>query len=266
MPSPPNPLRFERIYDLACERKGGPEALTRLLPKAVSKARIRKLGSDRYLAEFTRKVFQSGFVWRVVDQKWANFEEVFWQFDIDRLLMMPDDMLERKARDASIIRNYTKVRTVRENAAMIAEAERREGKPFGALVADWPSEDLIGLWAYLKKYGSRLGGNTGPYALRALGVDSFLLTRDVEGFLRSHEIVDGGIATKRSLQAAQAFFNELQSQSNRSLSELSRIVAYAFGDNRVGVSSISEPQPNSEPQLKSEPQPKRRQKPQPKSS
>ncbi|HAG41377.1 MAG TPA: 3-methyladenine DNA glycosylase, partial [Pseudoalteromonas sp.] len=40
-------------------------------------------------------------------------------------------------------------------------------------VANWPGDDTIGLWAYLKKHGARLGGNTGPYALRALGKDTF---------------------------------------------------------------------------------------------
>ena len=66
-----------------------------LLPTIATKEYLSGLGSDRYLAEFTRKVFQSGFVWRIVNNKWPQFEEVFWEFDIERLLMMPDDMLER---------------------------------------------------------------------------------------------------------------------------------------------------------------------------
>ncbi|GIS02352.1 MAG: hypothetical protein CM15mP103_09030 [Gammaproteobacteria bacterium] len=49
-------------------------------------------------------------MWRVVDKKWPQFEEVFWEFDVERLLMMPDDMLERKARDPAIIRNFSKVK------------------------------------------------------------------------------------------------------------------------------------------------------------
>ena len=226
---------FELLYERACERKGGADAVEAMLPETASKTKLRRLGSDRYLAEFTRKIFQSGFVWRVVNNKWPSFEEVFWGFDVERLLMMPDDMLERKARDPAIIRNHSKVKTVRDNASMIAETERREGKSFGKFVADWPEEDVIGLWAYLKKHGSRLGGNTGPYALRTLGVDTFLLTQDVEGFLRSYGIVEGGISSKKSLNAAQEFFNDLRDESGRSLSELSRIVSFGFGKNHVGV-------------------------------
>lgn len=230
-----NPLGYEVIYGLACERKGGAAAVESLLPKSASHAKLRKLGSDRYLAEFTRKVFQSGFVWRVVNQKWDGFEEVFWGFDVERLLMMPDDMLERKAKDPNIIRNFTKVKTVRQNATMIAETERCNGMSFGQFVASWPEDDVIGLWLYLKKQGSRLGGNTGPYALRALGVDSFLLTQDVEGFLRNRGVIDGGTTSKKSLQATQEFFNELRAQSGRSLSQLSRIVSFSYGQNHVGI-------------------------------
>ena len=231
---------YELLYERACERKGGAAALEALLPTGAGEAALRSLAADRYLAEFTRKIFQSGFVWRVVDQKWPAFEELFWGFDIERLLMMPDDMLERKAADPSIIRNFGKVKTVRDNAMMIAETERRREMAFGEFIAGWPVDDIVGLWAYLKKEGQRLGGNTGPYALRTLGVDTFLLTRDVEGFLRSYEIVEGGIGSKKSLTAAQAYFNALREESGRSLAELSRIVALGFGDNHMGVAAAEE--------------------------
>ena len=226
---------FPSLYQLACDRKGGEAAVEAMLPKTASKRRLSGLGTDRYLAEFTRKIFQSGFVWRVVDQKWDGFEEVFWNFDVERLLMMPDDMLDRKAANPAIIRNYPKVKTVRENAAMIAETERREGVSFGKFIANWPADRMVDLWLYLKKNGSRLGGNTGPYALRTLGVDTFLLTQDVEGFLRNHGIVEGGIGSRKSLDAAQAFFNALHEDSGRSYAALSRIVSFGFGANRVGV-------------------------------
>lgn len=221
------------VYDTACKRKGGDTALQALLPKRKSKTQLKKLGSDRYLAEFTRKIFQSGFVWRVVDNKWPQFEEVFWQFDIEKLLMMPDDMLERKAQDPAIIRNFSKVKSIRDNAIMIDDTERRAKQSYGEFVAGWPEDDVIGLWGHLKKHGSRLGGNTGPFALRTLGVDTFLFTQDVEGFLRSHGIIDGGRSSQRALTAAQTYFNSLREQSGRSLAELSRMVSFCHGQNRT---------------------------------
>jgi 3-methyladenine DNA glycosylase Tag len=231
---------FETIYATACERKGGEKALASLLPKPLPGRKLAAIPDDRYLAEFSKKIFQSGFVWRVVEQKWDGFEELFWGFDVDKLLLMPDEMLERKAQDPKIIRNFRKVCTIRDNAVMIDDTRRREGGSFGSFVAGWPADDAVGLWLYLKQKGSRLGGNTGPYALRALGFDTFLLTRDVEGFLRLHDIIEGGTGSKKSLLAAQAYFNELQAQSGRSLGELSRLVSFNFGENRVGISVNSE--------------------------
>ena len=228
-----NTPSYDELYQRAWERKGGEAEVEALLPSSATKQYLKTLGSDRYLAEFTRKVFQSGFVWRIVNNKWANFEEVFWNFDIERLLMMPEDMLERKASDPGIIRNYSKVKTVLQNAVMISDTERRENCSFGEFTANWPEDDVISLWIYLKKHGSRLGGNTGPYALRTLGVDTFLMTVDVENFLRNHNIVDSGTHSLRALKAAQSYFNELREESGRSLSELSRLVSLGIGKNYI---------------------------------
>lgn len=193
---------------------------------------ISKIGDDRFLAEFTKKVFQSGFVWRVVRNKWPDFERVFFEFNIDKVLLMPDEMLEQKAQDPSIIRNYNKVKTVRENALMI-DSVRREHGSFAKFVSAWPSDDIIGLWAYMKKHGARLGGNTGPYALRTLGKDTFLLSEDAKSYFTAREIISGGATSKRSLLAIQNAFNQLQQQSGRSLQELSQILAFSVGDNYV---------------------------------
>ena len=227
--------KFSDIYKRAVERKGSEKMLKLLLEKPLSTKQLVTLSDDDWLEEFTRKVFQSGFYWSVINSKWAGFREVFWDFSVEKLLMMPPDMLEQKASDERIVRNYKKVKTITENAYMIHEVTAQHGS-FSQFIANWPSEDIIGLWAYLKKHGARLGGNTGPYALRALGKDTFLLSRDVESYLRAHKIIDGGLQTKKSLIAAQAFFNELQQQSGLSMQELSLIVAYGVGDNRVGIS------------------------------
>jgi len=216
--------KFSDIYKRAVERKGSEKMLKLLLAKPLSKKALSALSDDDWLEEFTRKVFQSGFYWSVINSKWPGFREVFWQFSVDKLLMMPPDMLEQKATDERIIRNYKK----------------QQHGSFSKFVANWPGDDIIGLWAHLKKHGARLGGNTGPYALRALGKDTFLLSRDVESYLRAHKIIDGGLQTKKSLTAAQAFFNEMQKQSGLSLQELSLIVAYSVGDNRVGISQQTE--------------------------
>ena len=119
--------KFAQIYTRACERKGSEAAVEALLSTPLSRADVAKLSDHRFLSAMTKKVFQSGFVWRVIEQKWPNFEAAFFDFNIDKVLLMPDEMLEQKASDPSIVRNYKKVMTVRENALMIKDVAREHG-------------------------------------------------------------------------------------------------------------------------------------------
>ena len=234
--------KFSQLYQRAVERKGGVKALELLLGQKIvgkklldddaANQSVAKLTDDRILSAFTKQIFKSGFVWRVVENKWPDFEDSFFNFNIEKVLMMPEEMLEKKASDPKIIRNYNKVKTIKANAQMIFE-EQHNGSSFAEFIANWPSSDIIGLWAHLKKHGQRLGGNTGPYALRLLGKDTFILSSDVEAYLRAQKIIDGGLQSKKSLTAIQAYFNKLQQESGYSLTQLSRLIAFASGDNYV---------------------------------
>jgi len=226
--------KFSDIHNRAADRKGGEVALSHLLSSPLSAVEIAALHEDLWLEEFTRKIFQSGFYWSVIEKKWPGFREVFWNFSVNKLMMMPPEMLEKISTDTRIVRNYTKVKTVPVNASMIRYATEDQEVPFSQFIADWPTNDIIGLWAWLKKHGARLGGNTGQYALRAMGKDTFILSRDVEAYLRAHNHIDGGIQTKRSLTAAQHFFNDMQQECGLSMQEISQTVSYSVGDNRVG--------------------------------
>ena len=105
--------KFAAVLARAAERKGGEAALIELVEQPLSVAQLSQLSADRVLSQMTKSVFKSGFVWRVVENKWANFEEHFFNFDLEKILMMPDEMLERKATDPKIIRNLKKVFTIR---------------------------------------------------------------------------------------------------------------------------------------------------------
>ncbi|NUZ11422.1 DNA-3-methyladenine glycosylase I [Pseudoalteromonas sp. McH1-7] len=221
---------FDNIYQRAAQRKGSEAALVAKLSKPLSPESLRALSDDQWLEEFTRKVFQSGFYWSVVDNKWEGFREVFWQFSVDKLLMMSPEMYEQRSQDERIIRNAKKVKSIADNCHMIFEVQQQYGR-FSEFVASWPEDNIVGLWLYLKKHGARLGGNTGPYALRVLGKDTFLLSKDVETVLRAEAIIDGGLQSQKSLLAAQQFFNEMRQYSGFSLQELSQIVAMSVGEN-----------------------------------
>ena len=226
--------KFKDIQARSVKRKGGEQALAELVSKPLSKNDVLRIHDDQWLEEFTRKVFQSGFYWSVINKKWPGFREVFWDFNVEKLLMMPPEMLEEKSSDVRIVRNYKKVKTIPENASMIKYAAQDQYGSFSQMVAEWPSEDTVGLWIWLKKNGARLGGNTGQYALRAMGKDTFILSRDVEAYLRGHKVIEGGSQSLKSLRAIQNFFTEMQQQSGLSFQEISQTLSFSFGDNHVG--------------------------------
>ncbi|MBU2883174.1 DNA-3-methyladenine glycosylase I [Psychrosphaera sp. B3R10] len=225
---------FDRILARAIERKGSKEIVMDMAGDIFDADEIASLSDDRWLAAFTKQVFQSGFVWRVVEQKWSGFEEVFFNFDIEKMLMMSDEMWEQKCKDERIIRNGNKVMTIKANAQMIYEVSAEHGS-FGKFIANWPCDDIIGLWQFLKKHGARLGGNTGPYALRFMGKDGFLISRDNEAYFRAYKLVDGGISSKKSQTVIQQCFNAWHESTGLTYKQLSRILSFSVGDNFVGI-------------------------------
>lgn len=215
---------FKDIYARAAGRKGGAEALEKLLPKPRSRAYLSRLPADRYLAEMARAVFRSGFVWRIVDYKWPGFEEVFQGFDPVACAYQPDEAIEALLKDTRIIRHYKKLRSVRDNATFILAIEAEHGS-FGRFIASWPVEDIVGLHEVLKKGGSRLGGRTGQFFLRVVGKDTFVLARDVVGALISSGVVERNPTAKRDLARVQDAFNQWREESDRPLCQISRILS-----------------------------------------
>lgn len=223
-------MQFKHIRARAEKRKGA-KILATLIPATTSNKALAKIGDDRFLSEMTRRVFCAGFVWRVIDQKWDGFEDAFLGFEPKRLLFQPDEYWEGLARDARIVRNPQKIKSVRDNAAFVAEVAK-EKKGFGTMLADWPDDDEAGLLEMLSKRGSRLGGMTGQYFLRFVGWDAFILSRDVVAALREAGVeLSEKATTKKDLRSAQAAFAGWREETGLSFTQLSRICAMSTGEN-----------------------------------
>jgi 3-methyladenine DNA glycosylase Tag len=216
--------RFEAIYNEAVALKGGEAALEALLPQPKSARDLTQLANDRVLSTMTQVVFQAGFAWRVIQNKWSGFEEAFHGFQVGLLAAMPLEAFAAFKEDKRIVRNWQKIQTVQHNARFVEEISNEYGS-FGAMLAQWPEDDTVGLWQLLKKRGKRLGGNSGPYCLRMLGKDTFLLSRDVVTVLEQQHIVSGVPTSQRDLKKVQEFFNSLREESGRPLSQISRIIS-----------------------------------------
>lgn len=222
-------MAFATLYDQAVARKGGEAALQSLLPRVAEPGELEALGDDRYLSEITRGIFKAGFVWRVIDNKWPGFEAAFDGFVPLYWQQVPPEVIEALAKDERIVRNLQKIRTVPENARMIVDASREAGS-FGRFLAQWPSSDQANLLLWLKRNGSRLGGNTAQYFLRRVGWDGFVLSGDVVAALRRDGLMDATPGTKKALFQAQEAFNDWQRETGLPYSHLSKIVSFTVGD------------------------------------
>ena len=151
---------YNKLYALAAKNRGGKNELEAILPRAKTTAELLAQSDDRYLSMMTRCVFRAGFVWRVIDNKWPGFEAAFSEFNPLAIAHYSDEKLEELAKDTRIVRNFTKIVSVRHNAMYVLDRQHSHGS-FGRFVAEWPEDDLVGLWLELKKQGSRLGGNSG---------------------------------------------------------------------------------------------------------
>jgi len=223
--------KFETIFTRAANRHGGEEAFREKLAahyygtdmEAVSAPK----SDDRWLAEFTKRVFQSGFNWKVVENKWDGFEAAFWNFDPAKCAMIDMDDMERLTSDKAIVRNPVKIKTVAPNAKMILAMSEDAGSA-DAFIRGWASTDYIGLLAYLQKHGSHLGANTASYALRFSGVPSFILSNDVTAALIHAGVIDKPATSKTAKKAVQAAFNQWTEESGENLTYVSRVLAHSI--------------------------------------
>ena len=222
---------FQKIRARAAARKGGDDVLVSLLGAAPDNAALAGVSDDRILSAMAERVFSAGFVWSVIEQKWPGFEAAFLGFEPKRLLFQPDDFWHELASDKRIVRNPQNIRAVRDNAAFVARVSDEHGG-FGRFLANWPADDQIGLTAYLAKHGSRLGGNTGPFLLRALGWDAFILWSDVVGALRDAGLdIAPNPTSKKDLAKVQAQINQWATETGLPRVHISRILALSIGAN-----------------------------------
>lgn len=216
---------YRWLHEYCLNRFGSAAALEARLPQAKTAAELRALGDDRYLSLIALRVFRAGLKHSLVDAKWPAFEQAFFGFDPHKVVLMGAEHLERLMQDARLIRHLGKLKSVPRNAQFVLDAARERGS-FGALIADWPEQDIVGLWKYLAQHGSQLGGLSAPRLLRMVGKDSFIPTDDLVAALKAQNIIDKAPTSQKELAAVQAAFNQWQAESGRPLCQLSVMLAH----------------------------------------
>ncbi|MBV6754681.1 DNA-3-methyladenine glycosylase I [Pseudomonas chlororaphis] len=216
---------YKWLHEYCLNRFGSAAALEAELPVPASSQQLRELPDDRYLSMIALRVFRAGLKHSLVDAKWPVFEQVFFGFDPEKVVLMGAEHLERLMQDARIIRHLGKLKSVPRNAQMVLDVAREKGS-FGALIADWPVTEITGLWKYLAKQGHQLGGLSAPRFLRMVGKDTFVPTYDVVAALNAQKIVDKVPTSLRDLAIVQDAFNQWHAESGRPMCQLSMMLAY----------------------------------------
>ena len=220
--------RFAKLYDLAASRKGGEKALESMITKPKSAAALASVPDDRWLSGMAKAVFRAGFNWKVVENKWSGTEAAFDGFDPHAVAFMSDDDLDVLVKDERIIRHWKKLKAIRVNAQYVVDLAAEHGSA-AKYFAHYPATEYVGLLRDIKERASYLGGSTGQYFLREMGKDSFILSRDVVAALKREKVFDGAHTSKTSQAAIQAAFNHWVDDGGRTLTRVSRVLAFTVG-------------------------------------
>lgn len=100
-------------------------------------------GDSGYLEQLTKAIFQAGFSWRVIRDKWPNFEKAFDGFDIATVAAYGQPDVERLVADAGIVRNRRKIEATVHNARMMLDLSREHGS-FHAYLRSLDALDYAG--------------------------------------------------------------------------------------------------------------------------
>jgi len=217
------PPPFDDIQDAAVARHGA-EALRARLAVPKTEAALRETPNDRYLSQMSLRIFRAGLKHELVDRKWPVFEEVFHGFDPARCAGLYDEDIEALLADRRLIRHLGKLRAVRANAGAMLEIVGQHGS-FGTWLAAWSTGDIVGLWAFLAKRFSQLGGNSGPYFLRMVGKDTFIPSDSVVHALVHWGVLTSAPTTKGERAAIQRAFDRWADETDLPLCQLSQILA-----------------------------------------
>jgi 3-methyladenine DNA glycosylase Tag len=214
---------FKDIFDSAIQQRGEAEIESRC-QKPKPAHILESMSDSEFLSLMSRRIFRAGLKHSMVDAKWPVFEQVFFQFDIRQVSAMSDEELDCLMADKRIIRHWAKIKSVRFNAQSMSELLQDTGG-FGSFLAQWPDDNIVGLWLELRKRFAQLGGNSAPYFLRMAGKDTFLLTNDVIRALNRWGACQGEPKSQKARLIVQDCFNNWSLESSRPLCQVSMILA-----------------------------------------
>ena len=215
---------FEAIEERARERVGGFAELAARLPRPKSGEELRNIPGDRYLSQMSRRILETGRRPGSIDANWPAIEGLFVGFDPESVQAFTDEDLGGIAHAEQMIGNQDRLASIRDNAKALLRLIDENGA-MGAYLADWPTDNIVGLWSDLSVRFARLGGKSAPYFLRMVGKDTFILTSDVISALNHWDAFIGKPRNQGDRSEIQRVFNSWMHASSRPLCQISVILA-----------------------------------------
>ena len=100
---------YQWLHEYCLNRFGSAQALEAFLPQPRTPVQLRDISDDRYLSTLALRVFRAGLKHSLVDAKWPAFEQVFFGFEPEKVVLMGAEHLERLMQDTRIIRHLGKL-------------------------------------------------------------------------------------------------------------------------------------------------------------
>src|SRR5690554_3446165 len=108
-------LDYRWLHDTVRNRFDCDDAMEAFLPRPLTPDQLKQLGDDRYLSAMSLRVFRAGMKHSVVDAKWPAFEEAFWGFDPEMMVLLTPEQIDGYMNNERIIRHRTKLQTIPRN-------------------------------------------------------------------------------------------------------------------------------------------------------
>ena len=219
---------FNRVLDAVARHHGDPALVSKQFVHAKTKRQLVAQKDDRWLSEASKCVFQAGFNWQVIENKWEGFENAFNRFDLHYCSAISEDGIDQLLQNTAIVRHYQKIKSVVNNAYYFSELVGEHGG-LGKYFSGWSIENYSDHIVNLQKNASRLGGKTGQVFLRRMGVDTLVFTPDVVSALTKLDVLSGKApSSKKDWKKVQDLI-DLWACEGYGLNQISQFLALSEG-------------------------------------
>ncbi len=82
---------------------------------------------DDYFERMNRAIFQAGLNWKVIENKWKNFQQAFSGFSIEKLAKLGERDVSSLMKNDGIVRNERKIRAAIFNAQAALQLKKEFG-------------------------------------------------------------------------------------------------------------------------------------------